>query len=556
MLIYKRDGLAYNSSSTQGVVIPKGITQSKLAEKLREKTLLDAVAFGEDLKIGIVLAILDREYWQKSLTFLRYLNVEKTFEDELFNKRQIFETLYEFLYDTKPPQIFDLGGYEHIYLRLPVDHYDHIAWDFVKEYVQWLIRIKAVYISEEHGWAAGDSKYAEELEEANVLFDSDISSTVPYDAHIYATQLSGHTEDFWKRVNSGNQKRIEDWFETHSRRWSYERPENDSRQWIITAGDSIWVYDFSLDRLPEEPIQTFPYLLDLSITSKCNRGCSYCYMDCKSDGVDGSDKDLGLFVDMLGELGLREIVLTGGEALQHEKFKDILDQVYGRFRLYSGRITLTTHDYEAFFGKNFLSYVCMLDGIAFSVDSLAELDELIGLIGEKAKDLGLTQRQYEKLVGSYNDKYETDHRTLPKIAIQIIPDFWSKEDLEVLSKKVYDCTSTILFTYVSVVFLGYKPMGRADIVVPKKSDEEMREILETFLGDEGWPPKLYIDTVFADEYRPLLGEYESYRLKIKEGVQSCFGVLNPEGKLELYPSSMIYATRSKTEVEEEKERQF
>jgi hypothetical protein len=198
----------------------------------------------------------------------------------------------------------------------------------------------------------------------------------------------------------------------------------------------------------------------------------------------------------------------------------------------------------------------MLDGVAFSVDSLAELDELVGLIREKANTLGLNQMQYQKLVGSYNDKYETDHRTPPKIAIQIIPDFWSKEDLEVLSKKVYDCTSTILFTSVSVVFLGYKSMGRADMVVPKKSDEEMREILETFLGDEGWSPTLYIDTVFADEYRPLLGEYESYRLKIKEGVQSCFGVLNPEGKLELYPSSMTYATRGKVESEEEKEPEF
>jgi len=279
-------------------------------------------------------------------------------------------------------------------------------------------------------------------------------------------------------------------------------------------------------------------------------------MDCKPDGVDGSDKDLGQIVDTLGELGLREIVLTGGEALQHEKFKNVLEQVYGRLRLYSGRITLTTHDYKAFFGKDFLSYACMLDGVAFSVDSLVELDELVGLMKEKASTLGLTQMQYQKLVGSYNDKYETDHRTLPKIAIQIIPDFWSKEDLEVLSKKAYDCTSTMLFNSVSVVFLGYKPMGRADVIVPKKSDEEMKEILEIFLGEEGWPPKLYIDTVFADEYRPLLGEYESYRLKIKEGVQSCFGVLNPEGKLELYPSSMTYATRGKVEAEEQKESEF
>ena len=53
-----------------------------------------------------------------------------------------------------------------------------------------------------------------------------------------------------------------------------------------------------------------------------------------------------------------------------------------------------------------------------------------------------------------------------------------------LSKKVYDCTSTILFTSVSVVFLGYKSMGRADMVVPKKSDEEMREILSEIQSGE------------------------------------------------------------------------
>ena len=68
-----------------------------------------------------------------------------------------------------------------------------------------------------------------------------------------------------------------------------------------------------------------------SITGRCNYKCRHCFMSAPDyQGEDLTMAQIGRILDGLRECGIRCVSLTGGEALVHPRFYDILDGIAAR----------------------------------------------------------------------------------------------------------------------------------------------------------------------------------------------------------------------------------
>lgn len=67
-----------------------------------------------------------------------------------------------------------------------------------------------------------------------------------------------------------------------------------------------------------------PNLLDVSITSRCNKCCDFCYRQSNNVGQDISVEDYKLILKNAQECGVQQIALGGGEPTLHPYFCEIL----------------------------------------------------------------------------------------------------------------------------------------------------------------------------------------------------------------------------------------
>ena len=67
-----------------------------------------------------------------------------------------------------------------------------------------------------------------------------------------------------------------------------------------------------------------PLLLDVSITNRCMRGCSFCYKNAKPQGKDISLDDYSLVLCQARTCGVTQIAIGGGEPTLHPDFINIL----------------------------------------------------------------------------------------------------------------------------------------------------------------------------------------------------------------------------------------
>ena len=67
-----------------------------------------------------------------------------------------------------------------------------------------------------------------------------------------------------------------------------------------------------------------PNLLDVSITSRCNKGCDFCYRRSNTVGTDISLENYKLILDNAKQCGVQQIALGGGEPTLHPYLCEIL----------------------------------------------------------------------------------------------------------------------------------------------------------------------------------------------------------------------------------------
>jgi len=69
----------------------------------------------------------------------------------------------------------------------------------------------------------------------------------------------------------------------------------------------------------------FPEIVVLSLTSKCNNKCKYCYA--QDWGADLSYTNIKRIINLFSKNGVKAVILTGGEPLLRKEFKEILLQI-------------------------------------------------------------------------------------------------------------------------------------------------------------------------------------------------------------------------------------
>lgn len=75
-----------------------------------------------------------------------------------------------------------------------------------------------------------------------------------------------------------------------------------------------------------EPQKAYPAWIILELTSKCNLECGFCYKSASTCGSNISMKYVDMIIDHFGGKS-KNLVLTGGEALLHPQFGEILEKV-------------------------------------------------------------------------------------------------------------------------------------------------------------------------------------------------------------------------------------
>jgi radical SAM protein with 4Fe4S-binding SPASM domain len=169
-----------------------------------------------------------------------------------------------------------------------------------------------------------------------------------------------------------------------------------------------------------------PEILDVSITSYCQRGCSFCYRDSSYNGFAMSLVDYERVLCQAKECDVLQIALGGGNPNEHKNFRDIL------------RMTRLDYDIVP-------SYTTNGDGL--TDDVIIASKEYCGAVAiSYYEPHGLFFTNLQKLLE--NNIKTNIHFLLSANSI--------KSAIDLLSK-----TDDNLKQVNAIVFLLYKPVGRA-----------------------------------------------------------------------------------------------
>lgn len=97
----------------------------------------------------------------------------------------------------------------------------------------------------------------------------------------------------------------------------FEKNDNSIYTFNYSNGESIFI---GADNYRKRG----PLLLDVSITNRCLRGCSFCYKKAKPQGKDISLEDYSLILREARTCGVTQIAIGGGEPTLHPDFVNIL----------------------------------------------------------------------------------------------------------------------------------------------------------------------------------------------------------------------------------------
>ncbi len=97
----------------------------------------------------------------------------------------------------------------------------------------------------------------------------------------------------------------------------FEKADNGIYTFNYSNGESLFIGEDNYRKKG-------PLLLDVSITNRCLRGCSFCYKNSKPQGKDISLEDYALILREARDCGVTQIAIGGGEPTLHPDFVNIL----------------------------------------------------------------------------------------------------------------------------------------------------------------------------------------------------------------------------------------
>lgn len=213
----------------------------------------------------------------------------------------------------------------------------------------------------------------------------------------------------------------------------------------------------------------------LEINNFCNSNCIYCYNDCRNNDYIKIDK-FKMLVERVKQIGIKTIILTGGEPTIHPKFLeiiDILEKNNMKFGMSTNAInvndtiikkfkdnkafiqvsidTTDANDYKKIRGVDRLKLV--LQNIEKMIKDNINLDVGIVLSNETIKTLEKTIRELSEMgvqtihaeeikdVGfakeKYNDLYIKDYYKILKILYDLEKELYPRTSIGVIEDLLY-----------------------------------------------------------------------------------------------------------------------
>lgn len=248
----------------------------------------------------------------------------------------------------------------------------------------------------------------------------------------------------------------------------------------------------------EDCIPTYPELIDLKITNKCNNGCKFCYMDSTMKGQHADILKLKSIISQVSSNKYQwnkpfvEFSIGGGNVLLYPHLVELFE--YMKENRHIINTTINARDIETLLGdeKLFNAFNKYVGGLGISVTSLEDI-------------------KYLDLLNEMKNGYKV-RKIKCDIVVHLIPELLSVDETlaimaELRKKEFY-----------SFLFLGYKTNGRG--ATQKYTELKRNDLFKLF----AYHYCIGIDTTFANRYKTWLdNNYETKTtVTLNEGEYSMY----------------------------------
>jgi len=162
--------------------------------------------------------------------------------------------------------------------------------------------------------------------------------------------------------------------------------DSNSGDYVLQNQRKGTIIRFSFENNYESKKSEFPTLVDISITSFCDKGCKFCY---QSSTKSGTHSDVDFVKNVLNELKLKgclEVVFGGGEPSTHPKFLEIVKHAKDLGLV----VGVTTKNQNFLSIPNSKEILENINSIAFSCNNNTEAQQAIDLfdkISDKTRNV-------------------------------------------------------------------------------------------------------------------------------------------------------------------------
>jgi MoaA/NifB/PqqE/SkfB family radical SAM enzyme len=287
---------------------------------------------------------------------------------------------------------------------------DKLNLQFVKEWVEWVLRPEVVIYTHREMPVAESNEHGERRVEFRLK-------------DFYA--FKDKDKNLWILYNPKTGERIMTKFDSDFNKFE---EEDYSPGYYGTDFYDRYGYKFYAQKTSS------PLLVDLNITEICGYGCPYCYQDSKTEGEMASLKSLKKIASMLKEAGTLEVAFSGGDPAG---YPDVI-KVAGLFNCVGITVNMATKNLE-FITKNIEDLLYRFGAIAWSYDGNIE-----------------SLKQYLSLRASESEKEETwaeIEGTKNRLMIHYV---MGTESLDSFKEFIKICNEN----EAVVILLGFKGVGR------------------------------------------------------------------------------------------------
>lgn len=217
---------------------------------------------------------------------------------------------------------------------------------------------------------------------------------------------------------------------------------------------------------------TVPQLVDLKITDACPFGCEFCYQGSTVSGSVAGLEDIERYLKSLGEAGVFEVAIGGGEPTLYPYFAEVLRSAHEAGIVPNFTTFIRPNKWPGHVREAVLEYA---GGFALSTDG-------------NEQDV-IAVEDFSRLYGKRG-------------ALQFVVGAHYEYALAHLLKSARKAS-------LPVTLLGYKTTGRGADVKPKK---------QTVTADvlrSGW--RVSVDTAFVQQYPDVVAELDPHDLLVIEG---------------------------------------